>query len=488
MSNEFSETIKKYLDKQNVKITELARYCEYDRPTMYQIINGKRKPVSLQQVNRISSFLNLSPRDNHELVKAYFETIEGPIAYAESQSVVEFIINLNRDVNRSSYSWNFSSNQGLIPDNLTILNNGAAVNSAVTHIMNVEELRDNPHLAMVLQPGSETLFELINYGDSNGCFKIDHYLCIDNSTETTAASFYNIHSLENILKLLGSHPGYQAKCYYNDTEARFDNLSLFPFAILSSDAVIVLNSNCTSGFCSSDQNMVSLYRKKIKEFDENSRPVLSRIDGIFEQVQLYMGLMSSGPGLRTIEAIPCMLAWIDREILNRCILGEGSEREQSIGFLNDYLEQCRQTFMAGTTFSIFSENGLDYFLETGTSPEIPDDFYSPLMEEDRLTVLKRMIPYAEKGQYRLAKRELTAMEPRLDTCITLAGNALLIQFNSNGLHMAMIREPKIVSIFQSFFDNLDHYDYLYSIDETVQMLEDRISRLSEQPEAAVTKA
>ena len=68
--SEFSYVLSRHVHGKNIKTYALAQYCGLDRSNMYKIINGKRKPTSLEMVHKMARFMHLSPAEEQELEEA----------------------------------------------------------------------------------------------------------------------------------------------------------------------------------------------------------------------------------------------------------------------------------------------------------------------------------------------------------------------------------------------------------------------------------
>ena len=69
--NPFSQLLSSYVNASNVNVSKMASYCEIDRSSMYKILQGTRKPGTLDLVVRISHYLNLSPEQTELLTEQY---------------------------------------------------------------------------------------------------------------------------------------------------------------------------------------------------------------------------------------------------------------------------------------------------------------------------------------------------------------------------------------------------------------------------------
>lgn len=63
----FSDSLKHYIEKNNIRVLPLARYCDIERSTVYKFITGKRLPHSLELVEKMAQFMRLSPLETEKL-------------------------------------------------------------------------------------------------------------------------------------------------------------------------------------------------------------------------------------------------------------------------------------------------------------------------------------------------------------------------------------------------------------------------------------
>ena len=72
--SDFSQLLSNHIHEKNIKTYALAQYCGLDRSNMYKLINGKRKPSSLEMVQKICKFLNLSYAEQQENWKQHMRS------------------------------------------------------------------------------------------------------------------------------------------------------------------------------------------------------------------------------------------------------------------------------------------------------------------------------------------------------------------------------------------------------------------------------
>lgn len=61
--SEFSNILSQFIHEKSIKVYPLSKYCNFDRATMYKIINGKRNPPSQDIIDKMSDFMKLTPTE-----------------------------------------------------------------------------------------------------------------------------------------------------------------------------------------------------------------------------------------------------------------------------------------------------------------------------------------------------------------------------------------------------------------------------------------
>ena len=67
----FSDLFKYYIHEKNIKVMSLAHYCNLERSTVYKFINGKREPMSMELVEQIARFIQLTHPETYKFKEAW---------------------------------------------------------------------------------------------------------------------------------------------------------------------------------------------------------------------------------------------------------------------------------------------------------------------------------------------------------------------------------------------------------------------------------
>ena len=116
--SEFSQLLSEYIHKKNIRTYSMAEYCGIDRSLMYKIIRGKRTPSSPEIVDKISSFLQLTPGECRDLKTAYHITQVGYDNYYKRKDMLEFLCNFRDIANKNTIRTSFSNIYNIISPHL----------------------------------------------------------------------------------------------------------------------------------------------------------------------------------------------------------------------------------------------------------------------------------------------------------------------------------------------------------------------------------
>ena len=90
--SEFSNILSQFIHEKNIKVYPLSKYCDFDRATMYKIINGKRNPPSRDIIEKMSDFMRLTPTEDEQFKEAYEISRIGADNYYRRKSTENFLM------------------------------------------------------------------------------------------------------------------------------------------------------------------------------------------------------------------------------------------------------------------------------------------------------------------------------------------------------------------------------------------------------------
>ncbi len=249
--SEFSNTLSQFIHEKNIKVYSLIKYCNFDRSTMYKIINGKRNPPTKETIDKMAEFMHLTPTEYIRFVEAYEITKIGADNYYRRKNAQNFLMN-------------FPDNFSICPGNhipfgavektfsefpsCAALSTQLELNYVMRNVLSEESHDEQGKIALFLQPDYEFLFNLLSSLNLGCSLEIRQILCLSNvETLTNDHELYNLKYFKNIFPLYLRNLDYQAYYFYDSIHSHFFNLNAFPYFIVTSRYAIACSSDYQQG-------------------------------------------------------------------------------------------------------------------------------------------------------------------------------------------------------------------------------------------------
>lgn len=475
--SEFSYVLSRHIHGKNIKTYALAQYCGLDRSNMYKIINGKRKPTSIDVVHKMSRFMHLSPSEEKELEEAYQITLAGYDNYYRRKDVMNFFAEFN--LGTASLPAFIYDTEAENDEEVLLLNSPVEVKQAIFRIVSSEMSRKGHGLLrLLIQPDCEFLINLISAeGQAETDINIEHIICLNNNSETTQSQKnYNLNCLKQVLPLYGSFCNYECFYYYNDIMARTGDLTLFPYMIITSDSVCLLTTNMGKGYITRSASSVRMFSEIFADYRNASTVLLHNISDVAAQLSYVGGLMREGGTGYCFQMTPCLTPFITPLHARKYISADLPGRTEFISHFEEYTKGSSTSFEKGDVSCIFSFDGVNRFLQSGRIGEYPADVCQPFDMSDRIYFIKKLILACKAMHYRMLKDSIGNPEYELYLFVNQRNGYLMFTSPHNGNPVYLdIEEPGLLFTFYDFCENLDN-DMFYSPSEAETLLNDLIKK------------
>ena len=477
--SEFSYILSRHVHGKNIKTYALAQYCGLDRSNMYKIINGKRKPTSLEMVRKMARFMHLSPAEEQELEEAYQITLTGYDNYFRRRDVMEFFSGFNLST-AALPAFKYGTEQPEDDDQeSSLLSSPAEVKQALFHMISAEMGgQPDAHIQLLVQPDASFLINLINAESQAGTeVHIEHIICLNNNSETTQSQKnYNLNCLRQILPLYGSCPYYECFYYYNDISAIAGSLALFPYMVITSQYVCLLTAEMDRGYLIHSGAAHTMFSDMFADYRKASTILLTQAGNVAEQLSYAENILHDcGPGF-CFQMTPCFTPFITLSMAEKYITIDAPARPEFIARFHEYIKEMGIWLEQGQTTCIFSYDGVRRFLETGIINEYPKDVYIPFDMYDRISLIRKIILSCRNGHYRMLKESIGNPEHELYLFVNPQTGYLMFSspYTRQPVYLN-IEEPGLLFTFYDFCENLDD-NMFYTYEETEELLNNLIKK------------
>ena len=476
----FAQKLKYYVEKSGHTIYSVAVTSGIERTMVHKMIKGDRLPSNKDTVLAVARALLLSPSDMDELITAYEISRRGESAYHQLQYVQKLLLSCAKPsllkIGSPSQENLFVNIKSMISQQDTmpqIINERPNLNKLVRTLLELELQKPNGHVCLISQPNYQYLYETLA---SLNCFapgaKVDNIICFNQANDDDDC--YNLRCLEQLMPTLLSCPAFEAHCYYEHVTTLFNEWSLLPCMLLTSDYSLCFAADASQAlfFDSPDINkfMKQFFYKKMACTAPVCHSLTTSFSNYLEKVIMSGKAADLAPQIYTILYQPCLTPFIDEDIIGRHLKMEYFS-EDMIRRISTHFAVVKRTIIN----SCFTQEGLELFLNTGRITEIPDMFYKPLDVESRRRVLKNMLRAVDTGF--LVPRIINTAKLNLPSALNVEALSptriiLYLRLENDTTFSLTLNEPSLLHAFYGFMEYIQSSRLVYSQTETLNILHD----------------
>jgi hypothetical protein len=484
MSN-FSQTLKNYVSTQGIPIQTLSKLSGVDRSFIQHMLAGNRVPADITVLEKIMKAMMLTPGQERRLRHLYHVDRVGQEIYKRHLMVKDLLENIDasREINALPVKINYQHDFSNFPP-VNILYGINEINRIVKAVVEAESAKENGYIKLIVQPEYSFLLELLLAIGSNSNLHIEHVFCLQKEIPLNSDNYLNLSYIKNVMPLLLSVSDYNASIYYDDLEVKFNETSIFPYFIVTSDKVITISHNFNYAALFLSEDIHHLYHTIYNDVFRVSSPLVERIYDPMEFYNRY-SLLESGPGesksqvssTYSLFSQPCFMYFASKEQFNKYIY-DFPLKDEIVALMADRADNYYQLLVNGYEFtSYFTEEGLDYFWTSGRITEIPDAFYSPVEKQDCLKLMEHLYRSILNTSYRAIAVNPDEFKIASNLVISAVNEALVffmyVHPKKGPFHLVFHEKSIAYSIF-TFIDYLKDSELVFSKERSLEILERKI--------------
>ena len=477
----FSEVLRKTTQDHNIVITRLAQTAEIDRTTLQHILSGKRMP-NKEQMNKLIHTIPIPPRAKMQLLQAYEIAEYGADKFRQREKIKEII---EKVAFASALKPNTAASLQSIPmssaNETEDLYGILAINDALTRILHAEK-----ESLTFFMPSSFPFFYDALFTRYTACSTLT-VTCLLSLSNAKNSTMKNLEYLEAFIPFFASPKrGFQAHYIYGDGFSH-DILAVpFPYFICTNRYTLALSAEMDCAILTKSEAIMRAYRKICQNF-LNLATSLYVSPSLSELLDLYPKCDSSRKIFSAIENQPCFQWYLDEETIQKYAIANSAEDAALIRKYTDYIFELRKEPNFST---VFGQEGLDFFVETGRIAVWPPHLSRPLDISDRINFLRLMLHDIEKDKFhcRLANTSKFTV-PHHTSNIGVRGKTVIIEcldYVTPNVKNICLTEEFIVDAFTDFFLHLPNTNLVHSKDDTMKVIETALAKL--ESEASCQKA
>lgn len=485
----FSEYLESYMKEHQMNAAELAVELDVDRTTVFRWMKGKREPKSVELVMRIAQELHMPTAAREKLFEEHDKLMFGEEAVNAHKYVRQLLHDLKYAVLEASDEMRnvFWRREAKVAEGMLRLKSRKEISMCASALfVYLAGQEEESSLELLVQPSYEEIQEalLTAFGEGDSHVKIEQILCLEQRVQK---SFGNLDSFRRILPLCFADIPYEVRYYYDFLPNHINEMSWMPNVILAGSCVIQFDFAMSSGIFVNDAVYAGAIRQQYEIIKKQSTPLALKCTDLQTTVPIYDEMLEdvgdqkkAENAMITVFHEPCIAACVSTDIYEEYLVPIPAKKqfialmEAAHGDWKGMTYQIPSTGILTKTCSFFQIEGIRNFMRTGIISEFPIGFYRPFTLKKRLLVLERMIKAAREGivEYRLLPDDIELPEK---ICFYWGTEEKRLYLNYvKTLDMSQIRivEPGICGVFRKCLEYMEEKGMLYSIEDTIQMLEE----------------
>lgn len=477
--SEFSNILSQFIHEKNIKVYPLSKYCDFDRATMYKIINGKRNPPSRDIIEKMSDFMRLTPTEDEQFKEAYEISRIGADNYYRRKSTENFLMHFpdKFSIHTGSASDSDFKNESQTPACASIQTQ-VELNYALRNILLTESGKGEGKAALFMQPDHEGLFSLLSSLNLGYTLEIRHIFCLSNSEILNKDhELYNLEYFNNIFPLYLRNLNYQASYFYDSIHSHFFNLNVLPYFIVTSRYAVSFSSDYQYGIFYSDPDIVAQFWKIFYSFQTKCTPLFQIFHMLPNNLHMLQNISLNASDSYLLQPEACFTPFITDRILEQALSPMLPDRNRLLPLIRAFFNKNTENLASMHVY--FTREGIRRFARTGLLKEIPSDFYRPFLPAERLQMLQKLLPWCRQGTYRMLKQPLDQLPINLHLCVNETMGYFSFDNAENQTTYLMFNETGLLYVFLDYLQSLEDTCF-YTPEETADFINSEIRTLQYQ--------
>lgn len=475
--SKFSDKLKMLIEESGLKIYKLAKEANLDRTTIHRSMTGERLP-SLEFVKNLSNYLRLSPTEKIELFDLYSISKIGDTVYEQRKYIkemIERIASIHTDGD-NVLGKKALSVTGKINDENTIYQGQYIVNSLIRNVLEDEVVNNpSPKINITVPFKYSFLYDLLYqlYLGANGKINIKNIIRLRKTPLSLQYSNYNLEILSHVMPFaFSAGNGYQPYYFYDSYDSYGDISLLMPYYIITNTRVINLSADFKTAVLYNNQDIVNMHQEIFDNAIINSTPLTSQHVNCTDMLLSYLeATNNSGMITHVLEPQPCFSWYYTDNLMEQHLKQEIENRDAILKLLSHYYSGHKA--YTRRPMSIFSIEGLNYFVNTGIIANLPTQFAIPFSVEERKRLLSKLKNDISNGIYEVyAANPSKFLIPICSIQIYNTKGMDLYSSNNNGtISSSLIEEKSIAEAFYDFFESIPDSDLVHNREETIRIID-----------------
>ena len=476
--SKFSDYLKRHIEARGESVLSIARSTGIERTSLQRALKGE-KVLSSKTVHTLAIYLQLSLEERREYFRLYNMLLQGEDMWHNQAAVCELLNQLSStqflpDASDQSL---FKTNENFIPSfEYKMIEGEYPIRNTLSTILTWEVCQDSrAHFKMFLPFEMDFASILLKLWNNGARFTTDHLFCFPASNGNDCSQSVKI--LKQIIPVcLTARDFYHPYYFYEKPEALLANpLSHY---IITPHYLILISNDLSKALVQSSADLINYYSNHFSNLMNCCEPFVPFANSLPEVLNRARVMVDTN-GSFFLMPQPCFGYSTTPEMIAKYFKREDFPKE-----IFDSITEHFSLYRTSKDFTtIFSEEGLQTFINEGTLLEYPSSFTSNLDLEDRINFMEELRENiaSERILGRISRRSVLNIPNYLTVYVDTEGN-VWFDTTRDFIHGAFycnihITEKSICHALLDFSSSITDSKLLYSKEDTLNILDEGINVL-----------
>lgn len=489
----FGEILRKQIEESGYNIYQFAKVSGINRINLQRYIANQRFPAE-DVFQTILNHLQLQSDEQDLLKTAYtIEQMGKPLYFQRlfiKNLMESFSVIYEDERQRTAFAENsYSLHHFASPadqDKIQLIHGGLSVLQLFrSELIRTMQTQDSPFAYLFLPTEQSHAFTThaltaIQRSDKH-VFQITQIFPLTKmAVSTQDTGNHNLKVLSAMLPLCFSlHFHYQPYYYYDNHVSDQNPGIMYPYYAILNDSLLLFSHTLEDAVLCMEQKLIDQYRRMFEEHLAVCRSFIHSTSAYDNILVNYFDMNQPAQHGKEYSLIyhPCLTSVANAEIADALLRDDIEGRDTLLPLIVWRIEQIQK--LSGIFHHYFSEQGLIDFIKTGTCVEFPASLVKVIPPKYRLLLIKNMREVCESDHQCLRiTNPLTFKVPEyLSLNVTEPKTIFSNSMRNTSWNMVTITEASIHLTLMDFMDYLPSSPYLYSKEQTLEILDKHINVL-----------
>lgn len=469
--------LRQLMEESGESISSLSAKAHMDRPTLSKIMSGNRFP-SENNIKSLIPVLKISPSQRYTLMSLFLQGHEGLEQMKQReyiQSLLETVFAFEEDKNKYQH---LTSKHLVFTEKKTcvVLHSQSSI-EIVFGALTLNFLKQNSGLPIMLgEKISQERLRILSgllHTTEHSPVEIWQLASLSKYPSQMDPTFNLRRFGEALPFVFQKNINFSVRYHYKNPDVENSLTEFFPEKILFPDAIFMISQDGQHACLNTDTEYVLYCREQFETlfrydsipflFQQDFSDFLSALNLAHEHDQEYRHSIY-------LEYQPPFPVVGDINLIHKYLLGNISDYHNILMHLSHRLNDIQSVPFQ----SIFSEKGLQLFIQTGRLCELPSEWYHPLPVEIRSIFLERLISYASQNK-NVFLLNSSAFQFHQNISINIIEKKELIIYrhvpDEKNVKICSFTESSVVGAFEDFGNYLISSHLTFSSEETIRILQ-----------------